>query len=158
MLKRIGVGVAAVLGLALLTLLVLKTPIPERAAQATPAPAAPMPGVYPPPVGPHVTRAYLHCIETARDEAEKSYCLGDELDRQNAALKTAFDRRADDIGIDGQRLDMIEAQKAWETWRDADCKAQRVRSGTSGETNSWLTCMVRVTATRAAEMPEYGSW
>lgn len=153
MLNKVVVGLAAVLFLALLAVLVVKTPLPERAAPAMPAPE---PRYTPLPVGPHVTQAYQHCIETARAEVDRGYCLGDELDRQNAALKAAFDKRAGELSE--YREDMIKAQKAWEVYRDADCAAKQVRSGTSSAATSWLTCMVRLTADRAAEMPGYGRW
>lgn len=109
-------------------------------------------------VGALVTPTYAVCLAAAQDEASKGNCLGDELERQNAALKTAFDARAAELGPDYQ-ASMASAQKAWEAYRDADCDAQSIKGGAgSGQAQSWLTCMVRLTAARAAEMKDYGAF
>lgn len=108
-------------------------------------------------VGSDVTPAYAACAAAAQDEASKGACLGDELDRQNAALKAAADQHAAGLDAD-EAAGFAKAQKAWEAFRDADCDAQTVKSGTSGQTQSWQTCMVRLTAARAAEMKGYGAF
>lgn len=49
------------------------------------------------------------------------------------------------------------AQKAWIAYRDADCEAQMIKGG-SAAGQSWLTCMIRLTADRALEMETYGAY
>ena len=107
-------------------------------------------------VGAHVTRPYRHCHAAAESEAARSECLDAELTRQKANLNAAFQDRSKDMDPEGRRL-LDAAQRAWVTFRDADCKAQMIRGG-SAAAQSWLTCMVRLTADRAVEMETYGVW
>lgn len=104
----------------------------------------------------NVTPAYLRCEAAASSELDSSLCLEGELSRQKANLKAALSLRLSQMDEEGAGL-LRSAQEAWTTFLEADCKAQMIRGG-SAASQSWLTCMVRLTANRAIEMETYGIW
>jgi uncharacterized protein YecT (DUF1311 family) len=106
--------------------------------------------------GANVTRAYRQCDAAAKSNVARSVCLEAELTRQKANLNAAFLVRSKDLDPEGLKL-LNVAQRAWVTFRDADCKAQMIRGGSAAGL-SWLTCMVRLTADRAVEMETYGAY
>lgn len=105
---------------------------------------------------PNVSSAFQRCTSEAESEVEKTACLDAEFTRQKANLEAAYGLRLQQIGAQNASLLRV-AEKAWVSFRGADCRAQMIKGG-SAATESWLTCMVRLTADRAREMETYGSW
>lgn len=104
----------------------------------------------------NTTTAFKRCEALARSELDIANCLDAELARQKTILNVAYTARIS--GEDPKRVaEISKAQKAWVAFRDADCAAQMVHGGSAGP-QSWLACMVRLTAARAVEMETYGSW
>lgn len=107
-------------------------------------------------VGSNVSAAFRRCMAGAATNVDQGHCLEGELQRQKANLNAAYSERL--RGADPAfRSRMEMAQRAWVAFRDADCDAQTLHGG-SGAAMSYLTCMVRLTASRALELEGYGAF
>jgi uncharacterized protein YecT (DUF1311 family) len=107
-------------------------------------------------IGPVTTATYAKCAAVAATEAETTQCLGAELIRQEGNVAAAYKTRATRLGPPADGL-LGAAQRRWRDYRDADCKAQMIKGGSAAR-QSWLTCMIRMTAARAVELETYGAY
>lgn len=110
-----------------------------------------------------LTNAYYACM-TSGDAAQgltmaMALCTSQEIDRQDTALNAAYQRlitqRAefdDEFGASTEEL-LREAQRAWVTWRDANCLS-KAQTGGSMDRLIYPGCMLDMTVHRTLELEE----
>lgn len=92
------------------------------------------------------------CMKHSHDEAiEVRGCIDDEYERQDARLNLAYKQLTDNV-FTSQRQPLIQAQRAWIPYRDANCTYYfDPRLGWMGEVEA-RKCKIRMTQERADEL------
>lgn len=100
-----------------------------------------------------LSKEYSVCIEKASEGpwADMFECNGDELDRQDARLNDNYKKLMSKLSRDRKKA-LLEAQRAWVKFRDANCDFYFDRDGGSAARLSSSNCLLETTANRAKEL------
>lgn len=105
------------------------------------------------PVG-ELTREYASCTRSAPSEVEKTRCLAQELERQEALLDVEVKLATKGIEPDLQNR-LKRTQEAWNDYRMRDCQTKRAAINGSGQSQAYFDCMLYHTVIRKQQMPDY---
>ena len=96
------------------------------------------------------TPQFLQCQSVHATEVDLGRCFAAELDRQNALLKLALNEQLE-ASAPATRSQIAIAQRTWEAFRSATCRVRSMNGG-SGSGIFFLSCMVRETIGRRADL------
>jgi uncharacterized protein YecT (DUF1311 family) len=97
---------------------------------------------------------YSSCIKNAQTTLAMQACITAEYKRVDALLNATYKKLIGTSGVDKAKL--ISAEKAWITFRDADCKfAGSLNAGGSLASINVGTCLIDDTVARAKELQIY---
>lgn len=95
--------------------------------------------------------AYSQCMETAQSTLDMNNCNGAEIERQDARLNSVY-KRAKAALEPAQQTQLLEAQRLWIKYRDANCKVYfNLTGGTIDQLNG-AGCLLDMTKARADEL------
>jgi uncharacterized protein YecT (DUF1311 family) len=77
-----------------------------------------------PPADPWESPAYQACMKTAATTAAMGACNSAELGRRDAELNSAYSQLIGALKIPERTAPMRKAQRAWISYRDAQCEAE----------------------------------
>ena len=81
-------------------------------------------------------------------------CIGDEFDRQNVALNTAYQTSMGQLDPSG-KASLQAAERAWMTFRDADCASQGNQGLGTLQRVLANQCMLNRTIERTVELNDF---
>jgi len=95
--------------------------------------------------------AYSHCMKSAQTTLDMNTCNGAEIDRQDARLNSAY-KKAKAALEPAQQTQLLDAQRLWIKYRDANCKLYfNLTGGTIDQLNG-AGCVLDMTKARADEL------
>jgi uncharacterized protein YecT (DUF1311 family) len=99
-----------------------------------------------------MTKEYLTCVSNAEGVTYKMLdCISAEFDRQDSRLNDAYKRLMSKVPTD-RKKSLVEAQRAWIKFRDANCGFYHDPDGGSAAHIAGNECMVTATIDRANEL------
>lgn len=94
---------------------------------------------------------YVSCMDEAGGVTMNMIeCIGEEYEKQDARLNEAYQKLRDELP-DERRRQLLEAQRLWLEYRDANCRFYATAGGTLARVAA-NQCMLRETAERADEL------
>ena len=95
--------------------------------------------------------AYSQCMQTAETTLDMSNCQGAELKREDARLNSAYKKAK--AGLDpAQQAKLLDAQRLWIKYRDANCKVYYSLTGGTIDQINGASCLLKMTKARADEL------
>jgi uncharacterized protein YecT (DUF1311 family) len=99
-----------------------------------------------------MTKEYLTCLDKAGGvTSEMIACMGAETKRQDARLNEQYSKLSSRLSAN-RRKALLEAQRAWIRFRDANCRFYYDPDGGSSARLAADECLLNATADRAAEL------
>jgi uncharacterized protein YecT (DUF1311 family) len=100
----------------------------------------------------HMTKEYLTCVSNAEGVTNRMLdCISAEFDRQDSRLNDVYKRLMSKLPKD-RKESLVEAQRAWINFRDANCGFYHDPDGGSAAHLAGNECMLNVTVDRANEL------
>jgi len=98
-----------------------------------------------------------NCFENAQTQAQLNGCAVEALNKADGDLNTLYHRMQERLKNDiNTKAMMVEAQRKWLTFRDAECKFFSSRSaGGSMSTLQMDDCLTKLTRTRVMELQNH---
>jgi uncharacterized protein YecT (DUF1311 family) len=98
------------------------------------------------------TKEYLTCVSNAEGVTEKMLdCINVEFDRQDSRLNSAYKKLMSKVPKH-RKDSLVEAQRAWISFRDANCGFYHDPDGGSAAHVAGNECMLNATIDRASEI------
>ena len=99
-----------------------------------------------------MTKEYLACVGKAEGMADKTLdCVSAEFDRQDSRLNDAYKKLISKLSKERAKS-LVEAQRAWIKFRDANCGFYHDPDGGSAAHIAGNECMLNATVDRANEL------
>jgi uncharacterized protein YecT (DUF1311 family) len=99
-----------------------------------------------------MTKEYLACVGKAEGVTDKTLdCVSAEFDRQDTRLNDAYKKLISKLSKDRAKS-LVEAQRAWIKFRDANCGFYHDPDGGSAAHIAGNECMLNATVDRANEL------
>jgi uncharacterized protein YecT (DUF1311 family) len=127
---------------------------PARLADHPPASPALRPATPTDPIVAHFSASYEGCMHKAGSTLDMIDCAAQENDRWDARLTRALQARFAGFN-DRQRMALKRAQKAWQSFRDADCSAYEDEDWGSVSKIDASQCVLRRTVERTLELEAF---
>ena len=99
-----------------------------------------------------MTKEYLTCVDKGEGVTDKTLdCISAEFDRQDTRLNDAYKKLISKLSKDRAKS-LVEAQRAWIKFRDANCGFYHDPDGGSAAHIAGNECMLNATVERANEL------
>ena len=99
-----------------------------------------------------ITREYLTCLEKASGVTfEMIACIGAETKRQDVRLNEHYNKLSSKLSTNRKKA-LVEAQRAWMKFRDANCRFYYDPEGGSSARMTADECLLNATADRVREL------
>ena len=99
-----------------------------------------------------MTKEYLTCVDKGEGVTDKTLdCISAEFDRQDTRLNDAYKKLISKLSKDRAKS-LVEAQRAWIKFRDANCGFYNDPDGGSAAHIAGNECMLNATVERANEL------
>ncbi|PSS58094.1 lysozyme inhibitor LprI family protein [Pseudomonas sp. BBP2017] len=95
--------------------------------------------------------AYSQCMQTAQTTLDMNNCNGAEIKRQDARLNSAY-KKAKAALEPAQQAKLLDAQRLWIKYRDANCKLYYSLTGGTIDQLNGAGCVLDMTKARADEL------
>ncbi|WP_191832344.1 lysozyme inhibitor LprI family protein [Pseudomonas fluorescens] len=95
--------------------------------------------------------AYSQCMQTAQSTLDMNNCNVAEIERQDARLNSEY-KKAKAALEPTQQTQLLEAQRLWIKYRDANCKLYYSLTGGTIDQLNGAGCVLDMTKARADEL------
>ncbi|WP_299233016.1 lysozyme inhibitor LprI family protein [uncultured Halomonas sp.] len=103
------------------------------------------------------TGRYSNCMDASGGvTVNMMNCIGEEIKTQDARLNGAYQKLRNNISGE-RRQELLDAQRLWIQYRDANCQFYATAGGTLAMVAS-NECVLRETAQRAQELENLANW
>jgi uncharacterized protein YecT (DUF1311 family) len=94
---------------------------------------------------------YNQCMQTAQTTLDMNNCNGAEIERQDARLNSVY-KKAKAALEPAQQTQLLDAQRLWIKYRDANCKLYYSLTGGTIDQLNGAGCVLEMTKARADEL------